>query len=155
MTARPDVKQGNCRHLWPPFPSHSVTLSKLQPCPCPSLCRLDPGAPCTSTDARVPYVPYAAVFACGAHEHPLWMTSHPSSGAGIRRQLRVAMDTVIIRLATVFSETETYCVERVSFKHQGPLAFAPGPQTHISNILKDVLHLNDWHGMAWSGRARL
>lgn len=85
-------------------------------------------------------------------EHPLWMTSHPSSGAGIRK-LHVAMDTVNILLATVFSETETYCVEQVSFKHQGLLAFASGPQAHISNILKNILHLNDWHGMEWTSQA--
>lgn len=63
------------------------------------------------------------------------------------------MDTVNILLATVFSETETYYVEQVSCKHQGPLAFASGPQAHISNILKNVLHLNDWHGMEWTSQA--
>lgn len=38
-----------------------------------------------STDAHIPYVPYAAVFACGPHAHPLWMTYNISGAAGIRK----------------------------------------------------------------------
>lgn len=42
-------------------------LTMSNPLTCPALCR----TPFVHPEAQVPYVPYAAVFAYGPHEHPL------------------------------------------------------------------------------------